>query len=583
MKAPGNERGQLLLAEEFFANENELFLEALRQASQPKSLAAFTDRWKKDPRPWARKQIFAYLAQPLNCPGHQPVVKRLFKQAEENKDNELMAAFLVAFDRHVRRKVEVRRHWDFRARTVNEEECLVTPRDVIPLKANWEGRSPMTGDLVSIPMRVPRNAKLFKYRTRYYLRRRAWRYFRYLGHRDPAAYVAAISTILAAYDDTDLQRGENILDSWALMHACFGEHDALEFGATHTQLKEGRGLGELSPAPLFLEAWKKAESAPLLLALVVRTRARLIRVWATQLFQREHATFAVPFETIRSFLDHEDADVQQFGAKLLESSSALATLPVDSWLKLLQTKNDDALQRICDAFTKQVSGERLNLAQCVELASARPVPVSRLGQRYLQERAIATPADREQITQLANAKCPAVAAELTAWALGILGKEYAADQVIRFFDSAVSETRIAAWDWLLKDSPGLADAALWSRLAETPHDDLRLRVVDYLQRETKLPGADANKLENIWRSVLLGVHRGGRQKAKAVHQVARAIVENPASVESLVPVLAAAVRSVRGPEARAGLAAIVSIVEAQPQLADTIRRFLPELKLEVAA
>src|ERR1041385_4542558 len=86
MPAPENERGQMMLAEEYFAAENDLFLETLRRVSQPKTLAGFTDRWKKDPRPWARRQIFAYLRQPLNCPGHQPVVKRLFKHAEENKD-----------------------------------------------------------------------------------------------------------------------------------------------------------------------------------------------------------------------------------------------------------------------------------------------------------------------------------------------------------------------------------------------------------------------------------------------------------------------------------------------------------------
>jgi hypothetical protein len=392
-----------------------------------------------------------------------------------------------------------------------------------------------------------------------------------------------MSTILAAFEDADLERGENILDSWALMHACFGEHDALEFGASHVQLKGGRTLGELSPAPMFIEAWKKPESAPLLLALIVHARARLVRVWATQLFLREHPAFSIPFETIRSFLEHEDVEVQQFGAKLLESSPALATLPVDSWLKLLETRNDEALQRICDAFTKHVTGERLSLAQCVALACSRPVPVARLGQQYLKPRATAAPADREQIAQLANTQCPAVAAELSAWALAILGKEYSADQVIRFFDAPLTETRVAAWDWLLKESPGLADAALWSRLAETPHDDLRLRVVDYLQRETKLPGADANKLEYIWRSVLLGVHRGGRQKAKAVQQIARAIIENPASLESLLPVLAVAVRSVRGPEARAGLAAIVGLIEAQPQWVEAIRRFLPELKITEAA
>src|SRR5215471_10954832 len=99
MPAQGNSRGQMLLAEEYFASENDLLVETVRQVDQPKSLVAFADRWKKDPRPWARKQIFAYLSQPLNCPGHQPLIKRLFKQAEENKDHELMAAFLVEFDR----------------------------------------------------------------------------------------------------------------------------------------------------------------------------------------------------------------------------------------------------------------------------------------------------------------------------------------------------------------------------------------------------------------------------------------------------------------------------------------------------
>ncbi len=586
MTAPGNERGQVLLAEEYFANENELFLETLRHASQPKSLAAFADRWKKDPRPWAREQIFAYLAHPLNCPGHQPVVKHLFKQAEEAKDHELMAAFLVAFDRQVRREVRTKRRWDFRSRTVNEEERLVTPRDVLPLKLERSARNPATGEVIAFGVRTGRSAKLFTYRTRYYLRRRAWRYFRWLGYRDPAAYVAAIIPALAAFEDSDLERGENILDSWALMHACFGEQEALEFGATHIQLKEGRTLGELSPAPVFPEAWKKPETAPLLLELVLHARGRLVRLWATQLFQREHAAFAVPWETILALLEHDDADLQQFGAKLLESSTALATLPVASWLKLLQTRNEEALQRICDAFAKHVSSDRLDLAQCVALACVRPVPVARLGQRYLKERVISSSVDCEQITALANAACAAVAPELTAWALGILGKpeKYSCDQVIRFFDSNLPETRVAAWTWLLNDSPGLGDAVLWSRLAETPHDDVRMRVVDYLQRQAVLPGADPNQLESIWRSVLLGVHRGGRQKAKAVQQIARAIVADPARAGALLPVLAVALRSVRGPEARAGLAAVVGVVEARPELADVVRRLLPELKFaEVTA
>jgi hypothetical protein len=580
MPASGNDRGQMLLAEEYFATENPAFLETFRKANQPKALAALADRWKKDPRPWAREQMLAYLTQPLNCPGHQPVVKHLFKHAEETGDHEVMVAFLVAFDRLVRREIRTRRHWDFRARTSYEEERLVTPRNVIP------------ADVV----RWSKDAKLFKYRTRYYLRRRAWRYFRRFGHREPTKYIPAVINALARYEDADLQKGENILDSWSLMHACFAESDALQFGATHVQLKEGRTLGELTSAPAFPDAWKKPESAPMVLALAVRARSRLVRLWAMQHFQREHINHAVSLNDILSLLEHEEADVQQFGAKLLESSSVLATLPISSWLRLLQTKNEEALQRICDAFAKHVSADRLDLAQCVELACVRPVPVARLGQKYLQGRTITSPAEREQIAMLSNAKCSAIAGELTTWALKSLGtkENYSSDQVIRFFDSNQDKSRAAAWTWMTADSsPALSDPALWSRLAETPHDDLRLRVIDFLQGSVGRAATDGtpscatidtNQLENIWRSVLLGVHRGGRQKAKAVRQISQAIVENPERVDTFLPVLAVAVRSVRGPESRAGLAAVVSIAEARPELAEAVRRHLPEMKFaEVAA
>jgi hypothetical protein len=55
-------------------------------------MAALADRWKKDPRSWAREQIFKCLALPLDCPGHHPLVKRLFKQDEADRDHKLMAA-----------------------------------------------------------------------------------------------------------------------------------------------------------------------------------------------------------------------------------------------------------------------------------------------------------------------------------------------------------------------------------------------------------------------------------------------------------------------------------------------------------
>jgi len=377
MPAPANQRGQMLLAEEYFASENALFIETLRRIDQPMALAALADRWKKDPRPWARQQILAYLAQPLNCPGHQPVVKRLFKHAEAAGDNELMAAFLVAFDRQVRRELRSRTRWDSQARSTYQVETLATPRDVLPTKESITVVNPATGERITLPVRPPKNGKLFRFRTRYYLRRRAWRYFRRLWHRQPETYVPAIARALAAYTDADLQRGENILDSWGLMHACFGEHAALEFGATHIKLKDGRSLGDLSAAPCFPETWKKPEAAPLLFSVVSQGRSRLVRVWAMQLFQREHAGYPVSVDDLLRLLDHDDAEVQQFGAKLLESSAGLGALPVAAWLRLLMAHNEEALQRICDAFGKNVAADRLSFAECLELACAQPAPVAR--------------------------------------------------------------------------------------------------------------------------------------------------------------------------------------------------------------
>src|SRR4051794_8976091 len=82
--------------DEDLAAADDRFLPALRAFHEPKKLASIADRWKKDHRPWARQQILNYLALPLDAAGHEPVVKHLFKWAEEQNDDELVAAFTVA-------------------------------------------------------------------------------------------------------------------------------------------------------------------------------------------------------------------------------------------------------------------------------------------------------------------------------------------------------------------------------------------------------------------------------------------------------------------------------------------------------
>jgi len=54
---------------------------------------------------------------------------------------------------------------------------------------------------------------------------------------------------------------------------------------------------------------------------------------------------------------------------------------------------------------------------------------------------------------------------------------------------------------------------------------------------------------------------------------------HPAEADRLLPLLAVAVRSVRGPEFRAGLAGVVGLAERNPDLAPAIRRRFPELQL----
>jgi len=141
-------------------------------------------------------------------------------------------------------------------------------------------------------------------------------------------------------------------------------------------------------------------------------------------------------------------------------------------------------------------------------------------------------------------------------------------------------------------SAGYEDADLWSRLLETPFDDVRMNLVDLLQQrvtaariagrldaKTALPGAPNADLSPIWTSVLLGVHRGGRQKIKAMRQISDALRDAPGRAEALLPVLAVAIRSVRPAEARPGLAAIVGAVDAGPELLEIVSRYLPELDL----
>src|SRR5437773_407434 len=95
--------GSWSLAEELFARGDAGFVDELRRVHFADRLGAFAAQWLADRRPFARAALFDYLSRPLNCYRHEPLVKRLFKLAEKAGDDEVMGAFLAAFDRCLRR------------------------------------------------------------------------------------------------------------------------------------------------------------------------------------------------------------------------------------------------------------------------------------------------------------------------------------------------------------------------------------------------------------------------------------------------------------------------------------------------
>ena len=89
--------------------------------------------------------------------------------------------------------------------------------------------------------------------------------------------------------------------------------------------------------------------------------------WARQLIEREHAKFLgeLPAEELLRMLDHEDAEIQQFAAGLLTSAQGLESWPLDTWLRLLETKNPEALATICEVMARNVNPSPAGPWRCV--------------------------------------------------------------------------------------------------------------------------------------------------------------------------------------------------------------------------
>src|SRR6516165_4670338 len=175
----------ILVIEELLERGDPAFLPTLRDFDDADRLAPFAPKWYTDRRPIARKFLMEYLDLPMNAYRHEPLVKRIFKLAEAAGDDVVMAGFLVMFDRSIRRRRRKRYRYD--AGRYTEIEYLRVPHGT----AMPRGVKP-PDNIQNMPERFRNKIlafRLFSVHTRYYLRRRTWRYFRRLARQHPERYV----------------------------------------------------------------------------------------------------------------------------------------------------------------------------------------------------------------------------------------------------------------------------------------------------------------------------------------------------------------------------------------------------------
>lgn len=611
------------------------FVDALREVHDADVLAAFAEVWFNDQRPDSRRLLFEYLDRPLNAYRHEGLIKRLFKKAEAAGDDELMARFLVLFDRSVRRIRKRLSQWKYQgARTQAEADDLVAiwnslgyenvsswgqgkefyvhgrqrhevirqpkntamPRGTqVEVWIGWPSKKRTVPDwaialkldyfdpvkqftIQDLPNILDKLKKfrLFSLVTRNYLRRRAWRYFRKLGKTQPERYVAAVSQALALYRDEDGADELALIDNWGLIHILFHNSPALEAKPTGWKIKAGHSLSELSPTPIYENLWDQSPGQ--VVGLLSTARSSTVRRWAIRRVEADPTTHrsGLPLEGWLELLRNDDPEIVALAATMLEGMDGLEGVTVDRWLSLAGSTDAAGLDVLCRLIDRHVKPDQVTLEQAVKLAGSRPLPVAKLGFTWLQTKSVREPSE---ILGLIDAGCSILRPEILAWLRSTLSHSLTFEpaSILEFLDARQLDARTEGWNWFRSEPRAFDDVSLWRKLLESPHDDIRLALVAELESRAKLP-FDMPDLRPLWASVLLNIHRGSRAKPVVVRQLLDRMNANPAIAGLLLPLLSIALRSVRGPERRAALVALVQLVEKRAKVEPLVRETFPELQ-----
>jgi hypothetical protein len=555
-------QGSSVLLYERFEAGDPRFLDELFTLTAQGKLRVFADRWLADERPISRQALLRYIDDGCDRRGHRVLVKALFKRLEAAGDDEAMGHFMVAFDRLLHRSLKWRGK---RSRPNYEASPVLASPPGIPQEA--------------VPGIEPEKAR-FSMRTRMYLCRRAFRYFRRLGQRDVARYGRAIRGALALYDDANLQKPEQLLDSWGLMNALYWGSPVInrkeKYGA---RLSRGHTLAELEPAPIFPEAWQGVFEETF--AMLEKAKSRIVRTFAISLLRRDYGdkVRGIPVRRLLAMLASPHEELQTFAAEVIGSAEGIEGLTVAEWLDLLRLDNPVAVLFLADLVKKHVSPARLSLEQCVELAKARPAPVAELGLAWAKMKPIQGEAAVATVVSLKDAEAPRVREEAIAWVTQIIERSphARATHLRDLVDAKHADVRKEALAAMRKTLRYKESTELWGAFFESPYEDVRSFLVAHLTARQTMYAPET--LRHLWVTTLLAVHRGSRDKRAVIEQIADRIIDKPAEVEALLPLLGVALRSVREPERRAALAALARAAFERPALRAAISMQLPDLKL----
>lgn len=552
----------MLLVEQLLAAASPLLLEEILRfgpGSGPK-LGSLGARWYADGRPAVREALLAYVDDGCARAGHKLLVKCLLAHAEREDDAELMAHFLVAFDR-------IEKRW------------LVDVSDYLKRTTKSLVSSPL------LPGAVARqDDNVFSTRTRHHLCRRALRYFRRMASAEPSRFVHALAPALSRYEDADLARPSQLLDAWSLCHVLYWGSPVLRRDPRGIKVAAGRSLAELDLAPMAPAAW--AEELMPTLELAATAKSRPVARFAVQLLATHHeaAVSQLDFATVRRLLRAPHEETRSFMVARLAKLPGLDKLPISEWLSMMESASLETLPEIVRLVRLHVDPKRLSLEECIELARARAAAAAELGLRWAQarfERDAPSALERQRLLQLAGARVPSVRVEAAGWIATMLrdAPEARPEEVRELcdaFDPAVRERGLVL---VAEVERFRASPVVWAAMAESPHTDVRDKLVLALDRrgETARRISD-QQLAQLWATTLLDIRRA-KVKPRALAAMGASLLAQPERADEVLPLLRIALRSLRAPERRPALAALMRAAHAHPSVRVAARRHLPELDL----